>query len=119
LINLLGNAIKFTEAGEINLQVEVTRQNFLRFEISDTGPGIPPEMQARIFEPFTQVDGSATRRFSGTGLGLSISQQLVHQMDGNIILESEVGKGSTFIVEIPIKNISSFNSPKPKQRERV
>jgi hypothetical protein len=119
LTNLLGNAIKFTQAGEIKLRVGIARQDFIRFEISDTGPGIPPDMQARIFEPFAQVDGSATRRFSGTGLGLSISQQLVHQMDGNIILESEVGKGSTFIVEIPIKNISSFDSPKPKHRERV
>ena len=119
LTNLLGNAIKFTQTGKIMLRVGVAEQDWLRFEISDTGPGIPPEMQARIFEPFAQVDGSTTRRFSGTGLGLSISQQLVHQMDGNIILESEVGKGSTFIVELPIKNISSFDSPKPKQRERV
>lgn len=117
LTNLLGNAIKFTQTGEIVLRAGVTDQDILKFEISDTGPGIPPAMQVRIFEPFTQADGSATRRFNGTGLGLSISQQLVHQMDGNINLESEVGKGSTFIVEIPIKNLSSFDSSKAKQRE--
>jgi signal transduction histidine kinase len=81
----------------------LARSDRLLIEISDTGPGIPTEDQARIFEPFIQVDGSLTRRNSGTGLGLSISKQLVDMMRGQITLTSEVGKGSTFTVELPFQ----------------
>ena len=100
LINLLGNAVKFTEKGEVNLRVqaEPAKAGFtcLHFSVCDTGIGIPPEKQANIFEAFTQVDGSTTRRFGGTGLGLCISRQLVQMMGGRIWVESVPGLGSAF-----------------------
>jgi CheY-like chemotaxis protein len=100
LLNLLGNSLKFTERGEINLTVQrefgddaVTR---LHFSVHDTGIGIPAEKQTRIFDAFTQADGSTTRRFGGTGLGLTISRQLVQMMGGRMWVESALGRGSTF-----------------------
>jgi PAS domain S-box-containing protein len=100
LINLLGNAVKFTERGEIILRVECETSNAndidLRFSVSDTGPGVPPDQQEAIFQAFSQADNSVTRRFGGTGLGLSISSRIVDLMKGRIWLESEVGKGSIF-----------------------
>ena len=102
LINLLGNAIKFTEKGSVALRVEIPNGKTIHYMITDTGPGIPPEDQTNIFKAFIQVDGSPTRRFSGSGLGLSISNQLVQKMNGKIILESELGEGSTFTVQVPL-----------------
>jgi CheY-like chemotaxis protein len=100
LINLLGNSLKFTERGEINLRVQRESMNeesmILHFSVEDTGIGIPAEKQARIFEAFTQVDGTTARRFGGTGLGLTISRQLVGMMGGRIWVESTPGQGSTF-----------------------
>jgi len=100
IVNLVGNAIKFTTQGEVVVTVEVEEQSerdvVLHFSVRDTGIGIPPEKQEVIFEAFTQADGSTTRKFGGTGLGLSISRQLVRLMNGRIWLESEPGKGSTF-----------------------
>ena len=100
LVNLLGNAIKFTERGEIVLHVEPAAQErdaiWLHFAVSDTGIGIPPEIQGRIFESFTQADNSTTRKYGGTGLGLTIAARLVDLMDGKIWVESDFGKGSTF-----------------------
>ena len=100
LLNLLGNSVKFTERGEINLRVHresgddaVTE---LHFSVQDTGIGISAEKQARIFKAFTQGDGSTTRRFGGTGLGLTISRRLVQMMGGRIWVESALGQGSTF-----------------------
>jgi len=81
----------------------ITDNRDLSVEVSDSGSGIPLDAQAKVFEPFMQVDGSPTRRFGGTGLGLSIAKQLVTMMNGNIRLISEIGKGSTFIVEVPIQ----------------
>jgi len=99
--NLLGNAIKFTERGEIYVSVEPDPDSppeaaMVRVSVEDTGEGIRKERQSRIFEAFTQEDGSTTRRFGGTGLGLTISRELVRRMGGKIWVESEPGKGSTF-----------------------
>ena len=100
LVNLVGNAIKFTEKGEVVVSVEKESESgksvFLHFTVRDTGIGIPPDVQKRIFEPFIQADGSITRRYGGTGLGLAITKQLVEMMKGRIWLHSEVGKGTTF-----------------------
>jgi len=100
IINLLGNAIKFTEKGEVVLHVDLVHVDDnvieLKFAISDTGIGIPPHKQETIFQAFSQADGSTTRRYGGTGLGLSISKNLIEMMGGQIRLESEEGKGTTF-----------------------
>ena len=100
LVNLLGNAIKFTQQGEVALEVKLASREHgklgLHFAIRDTGMGIPKEKQKLIFEAFTQADGSTTRRFGGTGLGLTISARLVNAMNGRIWVESEPGEGSIF-----------------------
>jgi PAS domain S-box-containing protein len=100
LINLLGNAIRFTEAGEVVLQIQPDPQGrdpgTLLFSVRDTGIGIPADKHAVIFDSFSQADHSITRQYSGTGLGLAIAQKLVDRMGGRIWVESEVGEGSTF-----------------------
>ena len=100
LLNLTSNAIKFTEQGEITVRVEraSTAENEigLRFSVQDTGIGMTPEQQAKLFSAFSQADTSITRKYGGTGLGLSISKQLVERMGGNLTVTSETGKGSTF-----------------------
>jgi PAS domain S-box-containing protein len=96
LINLLGNAIKFTEKGKVTLTVAHHDVDRIQFAVSDTGIGIPKKQLENILEPFQQAENSTTRRFGGTGLGLSICSQLVQAMDGKIEVESELGKGSVF-----------------------
>ncbi len=108
LINLLGNAIKFTERGEVKLWVRATMlkngKQQISFEVSDTGPGIAAEQQERIFEAFSQADGSTTRRHGGTGLGLAIAKRLVTLMGGKLKLESSPGEGAHFRFTISLAN---------------
>ncbi len=100
LVNLVGNAIKFSERGEVVVRAQVESHEldavWLKFQVSDTGVGIPADKLEMIFEAFTQVDGSLTRDFEGTGLGLTICAELVRMMGGRIRVESQVGRGSTF-----------------------
>jgi signal transduction histidine kinase/DNA-binding response OmpR family regulator len=100
LVNLVGNAIKFTAKGEVQLKVQVDAEEgedrILHFVVADTGIGIPAEKQRSIFDSFSQADGSTTRKYGGTGLGLTISKRLVEKMGGNMWVESEVGHGSAF-----------------------
>ncbi len=100
VLNLVGNAIKFTDRGEVALTVRLASQSAeeveLHFSVADSGIGIPPEQQQRIFDAFAQADSSATRKYGGAGLGLSISSRLVGMMNGRVWVESEVAKGSTF-----------------------
>ncbi|MHB8902953.1 MAG: PAS domain-containing hybrid sensor histidine kinase/response regulator, partial [Thermoguttaceae bacterium] len=100
VINLVGNAVKFTDRGEVVLRVERVEDPgagmLLHFSVTDSGIGIPPEHQARIFDAFEQVDGSTTRRYAGTGLGLAIASRLVELMGGRIWVDSQVGAGSRF-----------------------
>jgi two-component system, sensor histidine kinase and response regulator len=103
LMNILGNAIKFTEKGNVTLTISKLVNGNLRFTIKDTGIGIPQERLKNIFDPFTQADASMSRRFGGTGLGTSISKQLVNLMGGEIFVRSELGKGSCFYFDLPLK----------------
>lgn len=101
LLNLIGNAVKFTEEGEVVVQVEAMPKEIIHFSVRDTGIGIPADKQDRLFRSFSQVDGSTTRKFGGTGLGLVISKHIVELMGGVIWLESEEGKGSIFHFTVP------------------
>jgi CheY-like chemotaxis protein len=99
LLNLAGNAIKFTDSGGVRLTcaaIDVSPAYLIRFEVHDTGPGIPASQCKRIFHPFIQADVSSTRKYGGTGLGLAIARQLVHLMGGKIGVESQEGVGSVF-----------------------
>ena len=103
LLNLAGNAIKFTEQGGVAVIVEPgERANDIRFLVRDTGIGLKPEDQARVFRDFEQADGSSTRKFAGTGLGLAISKRIVARMDGRIAVDSEPGAGATFSFTVPL-----------------
>jgi len=104
LVNLTGNAIKFTDHGRVTLEAQLIEEGptsaRIRLVVRDTGIGIPKDRQAAVFDSFTQVDGSTTRRYGGTGLGLTISRQLVELMGGRIDLESEPSRGSSFWIEL-------------------
>ena len=100
--NLVDNALKFTERGRVLLRVARQSDGVLRFAVADTGLGISAEAAQRLFTPFEQADNSTTRRFGGTGLGLSLSSQLVELMGGQLELESEPGRGSTFSFGLPL-----------------
>jgi CheY-like chemotaxis protein len=107
MVNLTGNAMKFTHAGSVDISIECVRERSngfdVRFSVRDTGVGIPPERQRTIFDKFTQADGSITRKYGGTGLGLAICKQLVELMDGSIALQSISGSGSVFAFTIPME----------------
>lgn len=102
LTNYLNNALKFTQRGSVVLSAAAPRPQWLRVEVTDTGPGIDPAVQPRLFTPFTQADTSTTRRFGGTGLGLSICRQLAGLMHGETGVDSTPGQGSRFWVELPL-----------------
>lgn len=114
LLNLLSNAIKFTEQGKVILHVHMIKTpsnlHHLRFEIQDSGLGIADEQKTYLFQPFHQVDSSSTRKAGGTGLGLAISKQLVKLMHGEIGLESRLGVGSTFWVNLPLQNSNKITA---------
>jgi signal transduction histidine kinase/DNA-binding response OmpR family regulator len=132
LTNLLGNAIKFTDDGEVVLEVaEHTAHStgltplrppdapspILHFTVRDTGIGIAPEMQTKIFESFTQIDGSTTRKYGGTGLGLTITKQLTHLMGGNMGVDSIPGQGSTFWFTVCLRKPPPGVRPAPEQHQ--
>ena len=102
LLNLVGNAIKFTDAGEVRITAGAENGHFA-VAVTDTGPGIPAEEQTRMFEQFHQVDSSNTKAKGGTGLGLAIAKQIVEMHGGRIWVESTLGNGATFRMQLPIR----------------
>jgi signal transduction histidine kinase len=125
IVNFVGNAVKFTNNGKITIRAKVLEQTkesaMLRFEVEDTGIGIPKEKHEYIFDKFTQVDSSSTRKFGGVGLGLSICKTLVNMMGGKIGVISETGKGSTFWIEIslPVNNVASKPEEKSENKPQL
>jgi CheY-like chemotaxis protein/anti-sigma regulatory factor (Ser/Thr protein kinase) len=110
LFNLIGNAIKFTNSGEINVNIFATQKTnpvIIKFIIKDTGIGISKDIIDKLFKPFTQADQSITRKYGGTGLGLSITKQLVHMMDGEIQVKSQLDVGSVFIFTLRLESSQS------------
>lgn len=114
LVNLIGNAIKFTASGGVTVQVRRSAQHLVEFEVRDTGSGIPEQELARILLPFEQLDGSSTRSAGGTGLGLSITQGLVELMEGELTISSSVGEGTCARLTLPL--VEGVHAPKPKLR---
>ena len=103
LVNLLSNARKFTKQGEVKLQARRVANGgrWIEFAIADTGIGMTPEQQAKLFEELSQVDATTVQRFGGTGLGLAITRKLAGMMGGEVTVTSELGKGSVFTVRLP------------------
>jgi PAS domain S-box-containing protein len=112
LVNLIGNAIKFTEFGSVRLSVRLveatSEEPRMEFAVADTGLGMTAEQIARLFQPFSQADASTSRRFGGTGLGLTICKRIIDQLGGEILVESEYGKGSTFRAIVPVGSLAGI-----------
>ncbi len=125
ILNLLSNAIKFTEHGGVTLQVFLRGATpgrdgcVLRFEVTDTGIGIDESLRGRLFKKFSQADSSITRKFGGTGLGLAICRQLTDLIGGEIGVVSQVGKGSTFWMQLPLEKAASSSVPELPQRDKL
>jgi two-component system sensor histidine kinase/response regulator len=124
LTNLVGNAVKFTQEGEVVVKVAPAEEGsdiddavVVRFEVRDTGIGMTPEQRSRLFQSFTQADASTTRRYGGTGLGLAISRQLVEMMGGEIEVESEPGVGSTFFFAVPLERQPDGTAAPQRRRD--
>ena len=118
LLNLLSNACKFTEGGKISLDVSRSAErgrDWIRFKVADTGVGITPEQMDKLFKPFSQADSSTARRYGGTGLGLAVSRNFSQMMGGDITVESQAGKGSTFTITLP----AEVPDTKPEQEPIV
>ncbi len=115
LLNLIGNAVKFTSAGAVRvsatLEEDQPERAMLRFSVSDTGIGMPATALSRLFQPFTQVDGSTTRKYGGAGLGLALCKGLVELMGGRIGAESQEGQGSTFWLVVPLDRLDPPTRP--------
>jgi signal transduction histidine kinase/CheY-like chemotaxis protein/HAMP domain-containing protein len=111
IINLLSNAAKFTEEGEVRVSVERIDADHVGIAVSDTGIGIAPEKLDAIFEEFTQADGTTTRKYGGTGLGLSISKKLAEMLGGDIAVDSDEGQGSTFTITLPVRMPDGADAP--------
>jgi signal transduction histidine kinase len=121
LTNLVGNAVKFTERGKVELKVEAlstipSGKREVTFTVTDTGIGIPNDKKSLIFRPFSQVDGSHTRRYGGTGLGLMISKEIVERMGGTITFDSEEGAGCRFTFTVPFGE--KLSAPHPETISR-
>lgn len=119
LVNLIGNALKFTDRGEVVLALTRDDQGRVRFGIRDTGGGIPEDRQKQIFEAFSQADGSIARKHGGTGLGLSISARLVGLMGGHLDLTSELGVGSDFHFSIPLREAELVEAPPTESLQTI
>ena len=111
LTNLLNNATKFTERGEISVDVSCPAAGQVRLEVSDTGIGMAPEAAAAVFQPFRQADSTTSRKYGGTGLGLAIIKQLAEMMGGNIVLKSVAGQGSSFAVTVAVGSVAPGDAP--------
>ncbi|MGE5400359.1 MAG: response regulator [Ignavibacteriales bacterium] len=117
LINLLGNAVKFTEEGMVLLKTRIIENNKLQFEVTDSGIGIAEEDMQIIFEEFRQVDGTSTRKYNGTGLGLAISRRYAELLEGSLTCTSQLGKGSTFIFTVPVGIVKDIKPERDSAEE--
>ncbi|MBN2824839.1 MAG: response regulator, partial [Campylobacterales bacterium] len=119
LTNFMSNAVKFTDQGEVGLYITKAAQNRVRFEVRDTGIGLTKEQQSKLFVSFSQADGSTTRKYGGTGLGLTIAKQLAQLMNGEVWIESEYGKGSSFFFEIELQQNDTPNALQTFENKKV
>lgn len=113
LLNLVGNAVKFTDEGAVAIELALAAPDRLRFTVRDTGPGVPQEMQMRIFEEFVQAESGSTRKYGGAGLGLAIVRKLVRRLGGEVGLDNSQGRGAAFWAELPARAVESAQTDRP------